>query len=142
LAIAAALLALAGVLLLLSSGDDHRRVSGSGSGGVRLSPHEVESSVGAAAADDARCSEVGAAALRVGGHAVDAAVATALCLGVVHPISSGVGGGAFIVVRDAASGEAVAFDGRETAPAAATPVCMLPVSAPYSSLRSTAAAGG
>uniref|UniRef100_A0A0A9BNM3 Glutathione hydrolase n=1 Tax=Arundo donax TaxID=35708 RepID=A0A0A9BNM3_ARUDO len=122
LAIAAALLVLAGVLLFLSSGDgadDRRRAFGSGS--VRASPHEVDSSVGATAADDARCSEVGTAALRAGGHAVDAAVAAALCLGVVHPVSSGVGGGAFIVVRDAASGEAVAFDARETAPAAATP---------------------
>ncbi|XP_062187453.1 glutathione hydrolase 3-like [Phragmites australis] len=125
LAIAAALLALAGALLFLSSGSggadgDRRRVSGAG-GGVRLSPHEAESDVGAVAADDARCSEVGAAALRAGGHAVDAAVAAALCLGVVHPVSSGAGGGAFIVVRNAASGEAVAFDARETAPAAATP---------------------
>lgn len=115
LAIAVALLALAGVLLLLNSGGEDRRVSG-----ARLSPHEVESGVGAVAADDGRCSEVGAAALRAGGHAVDATVASALCLGVVHPMSSGVGGGAFIVVRDAASGEAVAFDARETAPAAAT----------------------
>ena len=125
LAIAAALLALAGVVLLLSSGGrPGPGVVSRGAAGAaaRQSPHEVESGVGAAAADDARCSEVGAAALRAGGHAVDAAVAAALCLGVVHPMSSGLGGGAFVVVRDAASGDAVAFDARETAPAAATTV--------------------
>ncbi|KAF8662927.1 hypothetical protein HU200_055510 [Digitaria exilis] len=129
LSIAAALLVVAGVLFFLSSGD---AAAGAGRGnegeavvvGERRrgrSPHEVESEVGAAAADDARCSEVGAAALRAGGHAVDAAVAAALCLGVVHPMSSGLGGGAFVVVREGASGEAIAFDARETAPAAATP---------------------
>jgi hypothetical protein len=129
LAIAAALLALAGVVLLLSSGGRPgpgpgvvSRGPGPAGAAARQSPHEVESGVGAAAADDARCSEVGAAALRAGGHAVDAAVAAALCLGVVHPMSSGLGGGAFVVVRDAASGDAVAFDARETAPAAATTV--------------------
>lgn len=124
---AAALLALAAcvVLHLSSGGDDRSRVVSGGGGGVRLSPHEVEAGVGAVATDDGRCSEVGAAALRAGGHAVDAAVAATLCLGVVHPMSSGVGGGAFIVARDAASGDAVAFDARETAPAAATPVSTL-----------------
>lgn len=118
LAIAAALLALAGVVFLLSSSSYGGRP---GPGASRRSPQEVESAVGAAAADDARCSEVAAAALRAGGHAVDAAVAAALCLGVVHPMSSGMGGGAFVVVRDAASAQAVAFDAREAAPAAATP---------------------
>lgn len=85
-------------------------------------PEEVESEVGVVAADDWRCSEVGAAALRAGGHAVDSAIAAALCLGVVHPMSSGVGGGAFIVVRSAASGEAEAIDSRETAPSSASTV--------------------
>ncbi|KAL5226967.1 hypothetical protein ABZP36_015232 [Zizania latifolia] len=126
LAIAVALLALAGVVLFLSSGGWGGAGAGRGvrrevPSGARLSPEEVEAGVGAVAADDGRCSEVGAAALRAGGHVVDAAVAAALCLGVVHPMSSGIGGGAFIVVRDAASGDAVAFDARETAPAAATP---------------------
>ncbi|XP_039136275.1 glutathione hydrolase 3-like [Dioscorea cayenensis subsp. rotundata] len=81
---------------------------------------EVESEVGVVAADDGRCSEIGVSMLKLGGHAVDAAVATALCLGVVHPMSSGIGGGAFMVVRSSDGGDAEAFDSRETAPAAAS----------------------
>lgn len=54
-----------------------------------------------------------------GGHAVDAAVAATLCLGVVSPASSGIGGGAFMVVREA-RGKAKAFDMRETAPGLAS----------------------
>ncbi|KAK1291059.1 Gamma-glutamyltranspeptidase 1 [Acorus calamus] len=73
---------------------------------------------GAVAADDGRCSRIGRDILREGGNAVDAAVAAALCLGVVSPASSGVGGGAFMVVR-MAGGEARAFDMRETAPSMA-----------------------
>ncbi|XP_073008061.1 glutathione hydrolase 3-like [Typha latifolia] len=88
--------------------------------GGTAGPDAVESEIGVVAADDGRCSEIGAAALRNGGHAVDAAVAAALCLGVVHPVSSGIGGGAFMVVRSADSGDAVAFDSRETAPSAAS----------------------
>ncbi|GMN33564.1 hypothetical protein TIFTF001_004234 [Ficus carica] len=70
---------------------------------------------GAVATDDGRCSRIGVGVLREGGHAVDAAVAAALCLGVVSPASSGIGGGAFMLVR-LASGNAQAFDMRETAP--------------------------
>lgn len=76
---------------------------------------------GAVAADDGRCSAIGRDALREGGTAVDAAVSTALCLGVVSPASSGVGGGAFMLVR-LADGTAVAYDSRETAPLAASKV--------------------
>ncbi|KAE8775107.1 Gamma-glutamyltranspeptidase 1 [Hordeum vulgare] len=80
---------------------------------VVTSPH------GAVAADDGRCSRIGRDALRRGGTAVDAAVATSLCLGVVSPASSGIGGGAFMLVR-LADGTAVIYDSRETAPLAAT----------------------
>ncbi|CAD6341926.1 unnamed protein product [Miscanthus lutarioriparius] len=79
----------------------------------------VTSPHGAVAADDWRCSRIGRDALREGGSAVDAAVASALCLGVVSPASSGVGGGAFMLVR-LADGTAVVYDSRETAPLAAS----------------------
>lgn len=81
---------------------------------------------GVVAADDARCSAIGTDVLREGGHAVDAAVATALCLGVVSPMSSGIGGGAFLMVRSSADGEALAYDMRETAPGAAYQVNFRP----------------
>lgn len=88
------------------------------------------------AADAGQCSAMGVAILRQGGSAVDAAVTVALCLGVVHGESSGIGcglgssliihphplfltrGGGFILIR-AANGSAEVVDGRETAPASA-----------------------
>ncbi|PWA99532.1 gamma-glutamyltranspeptidase 1 [Artemisia annua] len=80
----------------------------------------VESFEAVVAADDARCSEIGASVLRAGGHAVDAAVSVALCGGVVNPMASGIGGGGFMVVRSADTLQAQAFDFRETAPSAAS----------------------
>jgi gamma-glutamyltranspeptidase/glutathione hydrolase len=59
--------------------------------------------------------------LRDGGSAADAAVAVAAVLGLVEPQSSGVGGGAFITYYDAKTRNVSAYDGRETAPAGATP---------------------
>ncbi len=63
----------------------------------------------------------GAAVLRDGGTAADAMVAIQTVLGLVEPQSSGLGGGAFLVWYDAASGEITTLDGRETAPLAVTP---------------------
>ncbi|GAU50043.1 hypothetical protein TSUD_142760 [Trifolium subterraneum] len=80
----------------------------------------IESEVGVVAADDARCSAVGVSMLKLGGHAVDAAVAAALCVGVVFQASSGIGGGSFMVVKSSSSSKAQAFDMRETAPLAAS----------------------
>ncbi|MDQ0348360.1 gamma-glutamyltransferase [Ancylobacter vacuolatus] len=65
--------------------------------------------------------EAGVAMLRAGGNAIDAMVAVQLVLGLVEPQSSGLGGGAFLVYWDAAAGTLTTFDGRETAPRAATP---------------------
>lgn len=73
------------------------------------------------ATDHGVCSRVGRDVLLEGGHAVDAAVAAALCLGVVSPASSGIGGGAFMLVRpDGADAEV--YDMRETAPKRASEV--------------------
>lgn len=65
--------------------------------------------------------EAGREMLRQGGSAVDAAIATQLVLGLVEPQSSGLGGGAFLVVFDAQENIVKSYDGRETAPAAALP---------------------
>jgi len=65
-------------------------------------------------------SAAGAKILRSGGTAADAMVAVQAVLGLVEPQSSGLGGGAFVVYFDAASGKTTTFDGREKAPAAAT----------------------
>jgi gamma-glutamyltranspeptidase/glutathione hydrolase len=66
-------------------------------------------------------SQAGAKVLRRGGTAADAMIAVQTVLGLVEPQSSGLGGGAFLVWYDAESGALTTLDGRETAPADATP---------------------
>ncbi len=76
--------------------------------------------------------EAGLAVLRRGGSAVDAAVAVQAVLGLVEPQSSGLGGGAFLMVYDAETREVITYDGRETAPAGATPELFYENGAPLS----------
>ena len=64
--------------------------------------------------------EAGLRVLKQGGNAVDASVAVALTLGVVDSDNSGIGGGCLMLIHRA-DGSLVAIDGREMAPAAATP---------------------
>jgi gamma-glutamyltranspeptidase/glutathione hydrolase len=71
-------------------------------------------------AADKRAVEAGLAAIKAGGSAVDAAIAAHAVLGLVEPQSSGIGGGGYMVVYDRKSNTTTVFDGRETAPAAAT----------------------
>ena len=80
---------------------------------VAVAQHSMVTSADPAATD------AGINALRAGGNAVDAAVATAFTLGVVNAHHSGIGGGCFMLLRTA-DGKLFAFDGREEASAKAT----------------------
>ena len=80
---------------------------------------------GAVSSADPRATAAGEAILSQGGSATDAAIAVMLALTVVEPQSSGIGGGGFLVRADGKSGALMTIDGRETAPAAATPTRFL-----------------
>ena len=69
---------------------------------------------------NAFASAAGCAVLKKGGSAADAAVAVQAVLGLTVPEATGLGSGGFIVYYDAASKSVMAYDGRESAPAAAT----------------------
>ncbi|MBJ2321258.1 MULTISPECIES: gamma-glutamyltransferase [unclassified Pseudomonas] len=71
-----------------------------------------------AAAANPLAAEAGREMLRQGGSAIDAAIAMQAVLTLVEPQSSGIGGGAFIMLWDRHNVQA--YDGRETAPAGAT----------------------
>jgi gamma-glutamyltranspeptidase/glutathione hydrolase len=74
-----------------------------------------------AATADPRATDAALEIMRRGGNAVDAAIAAEFVLGLVEPQSSGIGGGAFLLFYDATSEAITGFDGRERAPAGATP---------------------
>jgi gamma-glutamyltranspeptidase/glutathione hydrolase len=73
------------------------------------------------AAANPLATDAGETILRRGGSAVDAAIAVQMVLNLVEPQSSGIGGGAFMLVHDARRNTLLVYDGRETAPAAARP---------------------
>ncbi|MCE7795162.1 gamma-glutamyltransferase [Sphingobium sufflavum] len=88
---------------------------------IGLSAVSARADGGLVSAADPRASEAGQAILRQGGSAADAAMAMMLALTVVEPQSSGIGGGGFLLHHDGTAGLVESIDGRETAPAAATP---------------------
>jgi gamma-glutamyltranspeptidase / glutathione hydrolase len=92
---------------------------------------------GVVAADNEIASRVGATVLAGGGNAIDAAAATALALGVVSPLSSGIGGGGLALVYVADEGKTYALDFRESAPAALTPESFVVDGEPRPSLAQT-----
>jgi len=82
---------------------------------ARAEPHEMVAAAHPLAVD------AGLDVLRRGGSAIDAAVAMQMMLGVAEPQSSGLGGGGFLLYYDAKTRGITVYDGRETAPAGATP---------------------
>ena len=89
-----------------------------------VSAARLEQPAGMVSAPDPRAAQAGAEILRAGGSATDAAIAVMLALSVVEPQSSGIGGGGFLLHADS-DGTVASYDGRETAPAAATPAWFL-----------------
>jgi len=76
----------------------------------------LEFKTAAVAADYKTCSEYGAKVLKdQNGNAVDAAIATALCVGVVNAHSAGIGGGGFMIIYNKTTGETKSINFRETA---------------------------
>src|SRR6185369_4288755 len=73
------------------------------------------------AAANPHAARAGIEILRAGGSAMDAAIAVQMVLNLVEPQSSGIGGGAFVMHWNEAEKRISAYDGRETAPAAARP---------------------
>lgn len=120
-------LPLAAAVLLAACGSDEQPAAAPSPD--KLQPPEMASglqarpgwtySKQAVAAANPLAAKVGQSMLAAGGNALDAAIAAQLVLNLVEPQSSGIGGGAFLLSWK--DGELIAWDGRETAPAATTP---------------------
>src|SRR5690554_4475591 len=77
----------------------------------------ARSSAGVVATAHPLASQVAAQGLARGGNAADAGVTALLAIGVTNPAGSGLGGGGFCLYRPAMTGEVMALDFREDAPA-------------------------
>lgn len=81
--------------------------------------HPVYAENGMVSAQEAVAAQIGLDILKAGGNAVDAGVAVAFALAVTLPRAGNIGGGGFMVIHDAETGETKAIDYREMAPASA-----------------------
>jgi len=90
-----------------------------GAGSAQAEPQQMVAAAHPLAVD------AGLEVLARGGSAIDAAVAVQMMLGVVEPQASGLGGGGFLLYFDGATHAITVYDGREAAPAGATPTMFL-----------------
>ena len=90
------------------------------SSGYKLGKKVVTSATFMVVTANPRATKAGCEVLSAGGTAADAAVAVQMVLGLVEPQSAGLGGGGFTLYYKASSKQVISYDGRETAPAAAT----------------------
>ncbi|KAF8706098.1 Gamma-glutamyltranspeptidase, partial [Rhizoctonia solani] len=93
-----------------------------GTSGPRNPAYLIKAEHGAVASEARVCSQIGVDVLKDGGNAIDAAIASNLCVGTVNPFSAGIGGGGFMVIRippssPEKSSTVHTIDFRETAPA-------------------------
>ncbi len=91
---------------------------------VRTASVPTRATHGMVVSQNAIASRIGVDVLREGGSAIDAAVATALALSVVHPTAGNIGGGGFILYRPS-TGDPVAYDFREMAPSGSSPTMFM-----------------
>ncbi|MEX2481772.1 MAG: gamma-glutamyltransferase [Gammaproteobacteria bacterium] len=112
--LAAALVCVVGLLAACSDDD-----AATGQGGAPPSSTLAKDAGHLVVAAHPAAVEAGLEILRAGGNAADAAVAVQMALGVIEVPETGLGGGAFLLYYDSASGQLSFHDGRETAPAAA-----------------------
>lgn len=104
------------VIVILRKDDSHSPTSSSTAAPVAAADTFKTAAV---AADASQCSRVGVEILKKDGSAVDAAIASLLCVGVINMHSTGIGGGGYLVYYNATSKKATVIDYRETAPARA-----------------------
>ncbi len=105
--------------LSLSAAEESDEIAPEAASGIDLKAEVVADDYMVSAANPLAV-QAGYEVLKNGGSAIDAMIAVQAVLGLVEPQSSGLGGGAFVVYFDAGKQQLTTFDGRETAPMAAT----------------------